>query len=53
VYKQWWTTWRGQTDTQGRCELRAFYGQHQVTAGDKELVVNLKQSEQPKSVSFK
>jgi endo-1,4-beta-xylanase len=53
VFKEWWTTWRGQTDAQGRCEVRAFYGRYRVTAGDKEAVVNLKRSEQTKSVSFK
>jgi len=52
VYKQWWTTWRGRTDAQGRCEVRAFYGQHRVAAGDKEAVVTLKRSEQTKRVSL-
>jgi len=53
VYKQLWTTWRGRTDAQGKCEVLAFYGQHRVTAGDKEVVVTLKRSEQTKVVSFK
>jgi endo-1,4-beta-xylanase len=52
VFKQWWTTWRGRTDAQGRCEVRAFYGKHRVTAGDREAVVSLKRSEQTKSISF-
>lgn len=53
VFKQWWTTWRGRTDAQGRCEIRAFYGQHRITAGDKEVVVNLKRPEQTKQVSLR
>ncbi len=53
VFKQWWTTWRGQTDARGRCEVRAFYGRHRITAGDKEMVVSLKRPEQAKSVSFR
>lgn len=53
VFKQWWTTWRGQTDAQGRCEVRAFYGRYRITAGDKEIVVNLKRSEQTKQVSLR
>ncbi len=53
VFKQWWTTWRGRTDAQGRCEVRAFYGRHRIAAGDKEAVVALKRSEQTKQVSFK
>jgi GH35 family endo-1,4-beta-xylanase len=53
VFKQWWTAWRGQTDAQGRCEVRAFYGQHRITAGGKEAVVSLKRSEPTKPVSLK
>jgi GH35 family endo-1,4-beta-xylanase len=53
VFKQWWTTWRGHTDAQGRCEVPAFYGQHRITAGGKEVVVSLKRSEQTKSVSLR
>ena len=30
VFKQWWTTWQGKADAQGRCEVRAFYGRHRV-----------------------
>ncbi|MBM4029864.1 MAG: glycoside hydrolase [Planctomycetes bacterium] len=52
VFKQWWTTWRGRTDAQGRCEVPAFYGQHRVTAGGREIVVDLKRAEGTKSVSF-
>jgi endo-1,4-beta-xylanase len=53
VFKQWWTTWRGQTDARARCEVRAFYGRYRVTAGGKEAVVNLKRAERTKSVSFR
>lgn len=53
VFKQWWTTWRGRTDAQGRCEIRAFYGKHRVTIGDKEAVISLKRSDQTAAVSFK
>jgi endo-1,4-beta-xylanase len=53
VFKQWWTTWRGRTDAQGRCEVRAFYGKHRVSAGDEEAVVSLERSEQTRSISFK
>lgn len=53
VYKEWWTTWRGQTDAQGRCEVRAFFGKHRLTAGGKEMVIDLKRSEPTKRVSFK
>jgi hypothetical protein len=53
VFKQWWTTWHGQADAQGKCEVRAFYGRYRVSAGGKEIVVNLKQGEPAKIVSFK
>jgi endo-1,4-beta-xylanase len=53
VFKQWWTTWQGRTDAQGRCEVPAFYGRHRITAGGKETIVDLKRSEQKKSVSFR
>ncbi len=53
IFKQWWTTWRGQTDAQGRCEVRAFFGRHRITAGGREMVVNLKSAEPTKAVSLK
>jgi GH35 family endo-1,4-beta-xylanase len=53
VFGQWWTRWRAQTDAQGRCELRAFYGKHRVTAGAKELVVDLQNAAGSKVVSLK
>jgi GH35 family endo-1,4-beta-xylanase len=53
VFKQWWTTWRGQSDAQGRCEVRAFYGQYRVTAGGKETVVSLKRGQPTTAVSLK
>ena len=43
VFKQWWTTWPGHADAQGRCEIRAFYGTYRVTTGGKETIVSLKQ----------
>ena len=53
VFKQWWTTWQGKTDAGGRCEVPVFYGQHRVTAGDKEAIVSLKRAERTKAVSLK
>ena len=53
VFKQWWTTWRGQTDGRGRCEVRAFFGRHRITAGGREVVVNLKSAEPTQTVSLK
>ena len=53
VFKQWWTTWRGRADAQGKCEIPAFYGRHRVSVGDREMTVELKRSERTKSVSFR
>lgn len=53
VFKQWWTDWRGKTDAQGRCEVRAFFGRHRLTAGGKERIVNLKRLEPAQRVSFR
>jgi len=52
VFKQWWTAWRGQADAQGRCEVRAFFGKHRVTAGGKEMIVELNRQEPTRRVSF-
>jgi endo-1,4-beta-xylanase len=53
VFKQWWTSWRGRADTQGRCEVSVFFGKHQVTAGGKELVVTLKRAQPTLRVSLR
>ncbi|MCL4191825.1 MAG: endo-1,4-beta-xylanase, partial [Thermoguttaceae bacterium] len=53
IFRQWWTDWRGKTDSQGRSEVRAFYGKHRVTAAGKEFVVDLKPNEPTKVVSLK
>ena len=53
VFGQWWTRWRGRIDAQGRCEVRAFYGKHRVTAGAKELVVDLQKAAGSKVVSLR
>ncbi len=31
VFDEWWTDFQGQSDDDGICHLRAFYGTHQVT----------------------
>jgi GH35 family endo-1,4-beta-xylanase len=52
VFHEWWTRWTGRADAQGRCEVRAFYGQHRVKAGGKEQVVYLRRAEGRKVVSL-
>jgi GH35 family endo-1,4-beta-xylanase len=53
VFRQWWTRWQGNTDAQGKCQVRAFYGQHRVKAGDKEKVISLNKKNGTATVSFK
>ena len=52
VFRQWWTRWQGRTDAKGRCEVRAFFGQHRIKAGAKEQIVTLRKSEGSRVVSF-
>jgi endo-1,4-beta-xylanase len=53
VYREWWTRWSGRADAQGKCEIRAYYGQHRVKAGQKEELVDLRSTEGKKSVSLR
>ena len=45
IYRKWWTTWQGRADANGRCEIRAFFGKHRVTAGGTDTVVELRRAE--------
>jgi len=51
VFNQWWTRWHGKADAQGRCEGRAFFGQHRVTVNGRDQIVTLKRSNPTLSVS--
>lgn len=53
VFRQWWTRWEGRADAQGRCELRAFYGKHRVTAEGRTVLVDLQKREGRAAVSLR
>lgn len=53
VYGQWWTQWRGRTDAEGRCEVRAFFGEHRVAVSGKEVRADLRPGSAPKVISLK
>jgi hypothetical protein len=53
IFKQWWTNWRGKADDQGRCQVRAFFGSHRVTAGSQQQIVFLRRAEPAQTVSFR
>jgi len=53
VYRTWWTDWKGKSDDQGRCEVRAFYGRYRVTTEGQSEVVDLSSDAGAISVSFR
>jgi endo-1,4-beta-xylanase len=53
VFREWWTRWQGPADAQGQCQVRAFYGQHRVRAGDKEKIIRLTKKNGRLTVSLK
>lgn len=53
IFREWWTRWQGQTDANGRCEVRAFFGRHRVTAGGRSVEVELKRDEPTRRVSLR
>jgi len=52
VFHKWWTHWQGRADAQGRCEVRAFYGQYRIKAGNRERLVNLRKADGKLTVAF-
>lgn len=52
VFNQWWTKWKGKTDSQGKCTVAAFYGQHRVTAGGTSKTVELRSADGEKRIVF-
>jgi GH35 family endo-1,4-beta-xylanase len=52
IYREWWTRFRGRTDTEGRCEIPAFYGRHRVTVGDRTTEVELTRAQRRHVISF-
>jgi GH35 family endo-1,4-beta-xylanase len=53
VFRQWWTRWQGQTDAQGRCETRVFFGRHRITVGAKAMEIEITKSQGSKTISLR
>ena len=53
IFKQWWTKWNGEADTNGKCRVQAFYGKHRVTADGQEKIVDLNKTAGKAVVSFR
>lgn len=53
VFKEWWTKWKGISDSEGLCEVRAFYGQHQITVDGQEFTVKLNKAEGSKKLDLR
>ncbi|MFC1539657.1 hypothetical protein ACFL6H_09545 [Candidatus Latescibacterota bacterium] len=51
VFDEWWTTWDGTTDRNGTCELRAFYGTYEISAGGETITVDFSKQDGNKTVS--
>lgn len=52
VHQQWWTDWSGRADDVGRCDVKAFFGQHKVTVDGEGRVVTLKKADGKTVVAF-
>lgn len=37
VFDEWWTNWEGVADSEGRCVVPAFYGEYDITAGNRTV----------------
>jgi len=53
IFKQWWTKWNGEADTNGKCRVQAFYGKHRVTADGQAKIVDLNKTAGKAVVSFR
>lgn len=53
VFKRWWTRYVGKANTQGQCQVRAFYGKHRVVVDGQEKTIDLKKARGTATVSFK
>ncbi|MHC4535509.1 MAG: endo-1,4-beta-xylanase, partial [Planctomycetota bacterium] len=53
IFKQWWTKWNGEANTNGKCRVQAFYGKHRVTADGREKIVDLSKTVGKAVVSFR
>ena len=53
VFEQWWTKWKGEANTNGKCRVQAFYGKHRVTADGQEKIVDLNKAAGKVIVSFR
>jgi len=49
VWGEWWTRWEGKADANGRCEVPAFLGTHEVRVGEALATVAL--TKQARSVT--
>ena len=50
VFDKWWTRWAGEADREGKAKLRAYYGTHEVTVGDRTQTVELTPQNTPVTV---
>ena len=41
VFDEWWTTWEGTADAEGRCVVPAFFGEYDITVGARSVRTTL------------
>ena len=51
--RQWWTKLKGTADDRGLCEVRVFYGQHQVVVDGQESAAKLSKAEGSKVLDLR
>ncbi|MHC4241248.1 MAG: endo-1,4-beta-xylanase [Planctomycetota bacterium] len=53
VFEHWWTQWKGEANTKGKCRVQAFYGKHCVTVDGQDKIVDLNKAAGRAVVSFR
>jgi GH35 family endo-1,4-beta-xylanase len=52
VFKKWWTNLKEKADKKGEVNVRAFYGDYQITCNGKTQKITLNKEEGSKEISF-
>lgn len=53
VFKAWWTRWEGRADESGKCSVPVFFGSYRVTAGEKQVSVDVHKREGTATVEMR
>ncbi|MDT8390185.1 MAG: endo-1,4-beta-xylanase [Lentisphaeria bacterium] len=53
VFKRWWTDYQGQANRVGHCDIRVFYGEHEVTVNGHTRRITVGKHEKDKLLDFR